>query len=108
MVDKSVRVGRREGIAAYEKADNPCFDDGQVGGEDREPRHEGRRGRRGSMLIGAAEMLPSLLHGSCQILAGLLSDSSKRRMSWSDCECQLAIGKHSALNVSVRRRNQAS
>ena len=27
---------------AYEEADNPCFDDGQMGGKDREPRHEGQ------------------------------------------------------------------
>ena len=45
MVKRLARVVRRGGIAAYEEADDPCFDDGQVGGEDGEPRHEGRRGR---------------------------------------------------------------
>lgn len=45
MVEKSARSVWRGGIAAYEKADDPCFDNGQVGREDGEPRHEGRRGR---------------------------------------------------------------
>ena len=44
LVKRLARVVRRggRGIAAYEEADDPCFDDGQVGGEDGEPRHGGR------------------------------------------------------------------
>lgn len=33
------------GRGAYEEADDPCFDDGQVGGEDGEPGHGGRSRR---------------------------------------------------------------
>lgn len=34
------RGGSEAGGAAYEEADDPCFDDVEVGGEDREPGHE--------------------------------------------------------------------
>lgn len=41
----SARLILREIIVAYEEANDPCFDHGQVGGEDGEPGHKGRRGR---------------------------------------------------------------
>lgn len=37
---------------AYEEADDPCFDDGQMGGEDGKPGHEGKSGGvLGSCLV---------------------------------------------------------
>ena len=37
-------LGGRRGKWAYEEADDPGFDDGEVRGEDGEPRHGGRGG----------------------------------------------------------------
>lgn len=66
------------GMAAYEEADDPCFDDGQVGGEDGEPRHEGRERTSGLDEMGAAEMISSLQHGSRQVLADVCRITKKR------------------------------
>ena len=53
---------------AYKEADDPCFDDVQIGWKDGEPRHEDQKRRVGSWKpIRAAEMLPSLDHGSGRV-----------------------------------------
>lgn len=39
VVSEEVIAGRGAVGCAYEEADDPCFDDGQIGGEDGKPRH---------------------------------------------------------------------
>ena len=52
-----------QGRRAYEEADDPCFDDGEVGGEDGEPGHEGRRERGGRGCRVQRRCWGRLLHG---------------------------------------------
>lgn len=67
---------------AYEEADDPCFDDGEVRGEDREPGHGGRRGARSSRLGECKEEIGGLLeHGLGQGMVGSFV-SNRRWKSW--------------------------